>query len=516
MSQQIDSDKILVLDFGGQYAQLIARRVREAGVFCQVLPCDASVDDILDSNPKGVILSGGPESAYELDSLKIPEVIFSIGCPILGICYGLQLLAASLGGSVVSGNKEHGHTDLFVAKDSWVKDILGESSTVWMSHNDEVENLPENFVSIAHTSRCKHAIIADFTRSYFGFQFHPEVTHTVGGFNLIKHFVLNICDCDALWSTSNIKDYLINEIKDKVGKDKVVLGLSGGVDSAVVAALLHHAIGSQMTAIFVDNGLLRLGEAAEVESIFSNFMGINLIKIDASNQFLDALSEVTDPEDKRRIIGQEFVHIFQEQAAKLKGVKWLAQGTIYPDVIESAGAASGKAHVIKSHHNVGGLPASLNLSLLEPLRSLFKDEVRKLGAALDLPNSLLHRHPFPGPGLAVRIIGKIDSEALRINREADDIFIQTLKKYNWYHRVSQAFVVFLPIKSVGVVGDNRAYSYVVSLRAVETSDFMTATAAELPYGLLSEASTRIVNEVKGVSRVVYDITSKPPATIEWE
>ena len=516
MKHQIDSDKILVLDFGCQYSQLIARRVRESGVYCEVLPCDVSVDAILDSNPKGIILSGGPESAHHVGSLKIPDIVFSIGCPILGICYGMQALAESLGGSVVAGNKENGHTEMFVEKDSWVRDILGESSTVWMSHNDEVSSLPANFVSIAHTGRCKNAIIADESRSYFGFQFHPEVTHTVNGFNLIKHFVLNICKCSALWHVENIQNHLINEIKNKVGKDKVVLGLSGGVDSAVVAALLHKAIGNQMTAIFVDNGLLRLGEAEEVESIFSNFMGINLIKINAAEQFLNALSEITDPEEKRRIIGQEFVHVFQEQASKLNGVKWLAQGTIYPDVIESAGSSSGKAHVIKSHHNVGGLPSSLNLSLLEPLRSLFKDEVRKLGKILDLPSSLLNRHPFPGPGLAVRIIGKIDAEAIRINREADDIFIQTLKKYNWYNRVSQAFVVFLPVKSVGVVGDNRAYSYVVSIRAVETSDFMTAVSSHLPHCLLSEVSTRIVNEVKGVSRVVYDITSKPPATIEWE
>ena len=517
MNKKIYDYKILVIDFGCQYSQLIARRVRELGVFCQVLPFDTEVDNILDCEPSGVILSGGPESAHEFDSPKVPEVVWRLGCPVLGVCYGMQAMAMAFNGTVAAADyNENGHTLIQQDPQSWLYSILGKEASVWMSHSDEVVKCPDGFQSQAHSSLCKNVIIADTQRQYYGIQFHPEVTHTSDGLLVLKHFIYQICKCEGNWTTENIIDQMIEKIRSDVGDSSVVLGLSGGVDSAVTAALLHKAIGNQMIAIFVDHGFMRAHEASEVKQVFEEHLGVNLIHINAEEQFYQALKGVDDPETKRKIIGREFVNVFQSEAAKLKNISMLAQGTIYPDVIESAGAASGKAHVIKSHHNVGGLPETLQLKLLEPLKDLFKDEVRKLGEQLKLPGAILHRHPFPGPGLAVRIMGEIKPEYVRINREADQIFLEILKKHNWYHRIAQAFTVFLPIKTVGVVGDQRVYAYVVALRAVETTDFMTACAAYLPESLINEASTRIVNEVKGVARVVYDVTSKPPATIEWE
>ena len=517
MVDQIHSYRILILDFGGQYAQLLARRIRELGVYCVLLPYDVSPEQLLDIEPHGVILSGGPESVQQLDSPKIPDIVWRMRCPVLGVCYGMQAMAQAFEGVVESkAQSEYGHTVIQVQPNTWLSACVGESTSVWMSHTDQVVRCPADFEMMASSAQCDVVAFSNVKKGYYGVQFHPEVTHTSEGFAILKYFVYDCCGCEAVWTPHKIVDQLVDEIRQAVGQDRVVLGLSGGVDSAVTAALLQRAIGDQMTAIFVDNGLLRAHEADEVESIFTDQMSMQLVRVDAQEQFLSALKGIEDPEMKRKIIGREFVNVFQAHAKQLKDVSWLAQGTIYPDVIESAGTASGKAHVIKSHHNVGGLPDSLSLKLLEPLRELFKDEVRKLGEVLGLPGTLLHRHPFPGPGLAVRVMGEVKSDYLKMVREADAIFIAVLKAHNWYHRVAQALVVFLPIKTVGVVGDQRAYGYVLALRAVETTDFMTATAVQLPEGLVQEVSTRIINEVSGVTRVVYDVSSKPPATIEWE
>lgn len=511
------AQRILICDFGSQYTQLIARRVRELGVYCEIFPYDAPAQRIKDFAPRGVILSGGPESVHVGDTHRIPDIIFHLACPILGICYGMQALADQFGGNVIAADiSEFGHAKVTVEHTSLLLEGMDGEFDVWMSHGDQVKTLPEHFILTASTSSCPIAAIESTAKPYYGVQFHPEVTHTPMGMKLLNNFVSTICSCEPLWNTGNIIEDIIDDVKEKVGSDKVLLGLSGGVDSSVVAALLHKAIGQQLICVFVDNGLLRLNEAQQVMDTFAEHMGVHVIKVDAEQQFLQALGGVTDPEEKRKIVGREFVHVFQAQADKLTGVKWLAQGTIYPDVIESAGTQTGKAKVIKSHHNVGGLPETLNLQLIEPLRELFKDEVRQMGLALGLPDILINRHPFPGPGLCVRIIGDVKKEYADILRQADAIFIEELHRHHWYDKVSQAFVVFLPVKSVGVTGDGRRYDYVVSLRAVETTDFMTAHWSHLPYELLSLVSNRIINEIPRISRVTYDISGKPPATIEWE
>ncbi len=525
MSANIHNDRILILDFGSQYTQLIARRVREAGVYCELYPWDMGEEAIREFAPKGVILSGGPESTTEEASPEAPQIVFEMGVPVLGICYGMQTMAAQLGGKTENADhheygyaqvRAHGHTAL-------LKDIEDHASPegyglldVWMSHGDRVAELPEGFIVMASTDNAPLAGMADESRNFYGVQFHPEVTHTKQGDRILSRFVIDICGCAALWNPANIIEDSITQIREMVGDDEVLLGLSGGVDSSVVAALLHRAIGDQLTCVFVDNGLLRLNEGDQVMSMFAEHMGIRVIRADAEERFLGKLEGETDPEKKRKIIGHTFIEVFDEESAKLTNVKWLAQGTIYPDVIESAGAKSGKAKVIKSHHNVGGLPEDMKLELLEPLRELFKDEVRKIGIELGLPSDMVYRHPFPGPGLGVRILGEVKKEYADLLRKADDIFISELRAADLYDGVSQAFVVFLPVRSVGVMGDNRQYDYVVSLRAVETIDFMTARWAHLPYEFLGKVSTRIINEINGISRVAYDISGKPPATIEWE
>jgi GMP synthase (glutamine-hydrolysing) len=524
MNKNIHQQRILILDFGSQYAQLIARRVREAGVYCEIVPCDISEEFIDKFSPDGVILSGGPETVTDMNTYRAPDLIFELGCPVLGICYGMQAMAAQLGGAVESSDHRefgyaklnvHGHSALFEKIEDDVTADGIACLDVWMSHGDRVITLPEGFRVIATTSNAPIAAMADEDRKFYGLQFHPEVTHTTQGKRIMDRFIHDICGCESLWNPSNIIEDSIDTIRKKVGSDQVILGLSGGVDSSVVAALLHRAIGEQLTCVFVDTGLLRLNEAQQVMQTFAEHMGIHVIEVKAEQRFLQALEGVVDPEEKRKIIGNVFVRIFEEQAALCKDARWLAQGTIYPDVIESAGV-SGKSHVIKSHHNVGGLPKDMNLKLLEPIRELFKDEVRKVGLELGLPYEMLYRHPFPGPGLGVRILGEVKKEYADLLRKADHIFIEELRKADWYHKVSQAFVVFLPVKSVGVMGDARKYDYVVSLRAVETIDFMTAHWAHLPYELLGNVSNRIINEVAGISRVTYDISGKPPATIEWE
>ena len=525
MSNNIHADRILILDFGSQYTQLIARRVREAGVYCELYAWDISDEDVRNFNPTGIILSGGPESTTGEDAPVAPQAVFKMGVPVFGICYGMQTMAAQMGGKVENAEhheygfakvRAHGHTTL-------LKDIEDEVSEegfglldVWMSHGDHVVEMPEGFKLMASTDSAPIAGIANEEKKFYGVQFHPEVTHTQQGQRIIERFVHEICGCESLWNPSNIVDDAIATVRKKVGNDEVVLGLSGGVDSSVVAALLHKAIGDQLTCVFVDNGLLRYQEGDQVMATFAQHMGVKVIRVDAEARFLDALKGESDPEKKRKIIGNLFVDIFEEESNKLKNAKWLAQGTIYPDVIESAGAASGKAHVIKSHHNVGGLPEDMKLKLVEPLRELFKDEVRKIGVELGLPYDMVYRHPFPGPGLGVRILGEVKKEYADILRQADHIYIEELRKHDLYDKTSQAFAVFLPVKSVGVVGDARRYEYVVSLRAVETVDFMTARFAHLPFEFLEEVSRRIINEVPGISRVAYDISSKPPATIEWE
>ena len=521
----IHQQRILILDFGSQYTQLIARRVREAGVFCELHPYDMDEAAIRAFNPQGVILSGGPESVTLTETPRAQQLVFELGVPVLGICYGMQTMAVQLGGTVeTSTRREFGYAQVRARGHSrLLRDIEDHTTAegyglldVWMSHGDRVEQLPPGFKLIASSDSAPLAGMADEERGFYGVQFHPEVTHTRQGSRILNRFVHDICGCAADWTSSNIIDDSIAQIRSQVGEDEVLLGLSGGVDSSVVAALLHRAIGDQLTCVFVDNGLLRLDEGDQVMATFAKHMGIRVIRVDAEERFLKALNGIADPEHKRRIIGNMFVEVFEEQAAKLSNARWLAQGTIYPDVIESAGAKTGKAHVIKTHHNVGGLPAAMRMKLIEPLRELFKDEVRKIGMELGLPHDMVYRHPFPGPGLGVRILGEVKKEYAELLRRADAIFIEELRQQDWYDKVSQAFTVFLPVRSVGVMGDGRRYDYVVSLRAVQTIDFMTAHWAPLPYELLGTVSNRIINEVPGISRVVYDISGKPPATIEWE
>ncbi|MDE0158174.1 MAG: glutamine-hydrolyzing GMP synthase [Gammaproteobacteria bacterium] len=521
----IHSDKVLILDFGSQYTQLIARRVREVGVYNEIYPFDLDEPVIRRFNPKAVILSGGPESVTGDNSWRAPDIVFQLGVPVLGICYGMQTMAQQLGGGVAASSlREFGYARVRARGHSrLLRDIQDEVNAeghglldVWMSHGDKVDELPAGFKRIASTDNAPIAGMADEERGFYGLQFHPEVTHTRQGTAILRRFACDIAGCDTLWTPANIIADAIEEVRARVGNDEVLLALSGGVDSAVTAALLHQAIGDKLTCIFVDTGLLRLNEGDQVMETFSRHMGIRVIRVNAEQRYLDRLKGVADPEEKRKIIGREFIAIFEEEGKKLKNEKWLAQGTIYPDVIESAGTGTGKAHVIKSHHNVGGLPERMNLKLIEPLRELFKDEVRRLGKQLGLPEELIQRHPFPGPGLGVRILGEVKKEYADILRHADDIFIRALVRHGLYQKTSQAFTVFLPVRSVGVKGDARHYDYVVALRAVETVDFMTARWARLPDEFLQEVSERIMNEVEGVSRVVYDISSKPPATIEWE
>jgi GMP synthase (glutamine-hydrolysing) len=521
----MNHDKILILDFGSQVTQLIARRVREASVYCEIHPADVGDTFVREFAPKGVILSGSHMSAYEEATDRAPQAVFELGVPVLGICYGMQTMAQQLGGRVEGGHtrefgyaevRARGHTRLLAGiEDERSPEGYGLLK-VWMSHGDKVVDMPPGFKLMASTESCPVAGMADEARRFYAVQFHPEVTHTLQGQAILNRFVLEICGCKADWVMGDYAAEAVEKVRAQVGAEEVILGLSGGVDSSVAAALIHRAIGTQLTCVFVDTGLLRLGEGQQVIDTFQKHMGMKLIAIDATRRFMDALAGVADPEEKRKIIGREFVHVFQEEAAKLPNAKWLAQGTIYPDVIESAGAKTKKATTIKSHHNVGGLPETLHLKLLEPLRELFKDEVRNLGLALGLPRDMIFRHPFPGPGLGVRILGEVKKEFADLLRRADAIFIEELRSSGWYDRTSQAFAVFLPVKSVGVMGDGRTYEWVVSLRAVQTSDFMTAHWAHLPHELLGKVSNRIINEVRGINRVVYDISGKPPATIEWE
>ncbi|HUP92355.1 MAG TPA: glutamine-hydrolyzing GMP synthase [Solimonas sp.] len=545
MSMNIHSDKILILDFGSQYAQLIARRVRELGVYCELHPWDLPPQEIKAYGAKGVILSGSPESTLDPKGPRVAEAVWSLGVPVLGICYGMQSMAAQLGGKVeASASKEFGYAEVTVhtpgdlpgsggfgyaetlrarGHSALLADIEDRVSAeghglldVWMSHGDRVTAIPPGFRLIASTGDVPIAGIADEARHLYGIQFHPEVTHTRQGARIYARFVHQICGCGNSWTPGNIISDAIERAQAQVGGGKVLLGLSGGVDSSVVAALLHKAIGEQLVCVFVDHGLLRLHEGDQVMKVFAEHLGVKVIRVDAEQRFLAALAGVDDPEAKRKVIGRLFVEVFEEQAHQLKGIEFLAQGTIYPDVIESAGAKTGKAHVIKSHHNVGGLPERMKMQLVEPLRELFKDEVRAIGVELGLPREMVYRHPFPGPGLGVRILGEVTKAAADVLRHADHIFIEELRRAGWYDKTSQAFAVFLPVKSVGVTGDGRRYEPVIALRAVQTVDFMTAVWAQLPYELLDVCSRRIVNEIAGVSRVVYDISGKPPATIEWE
>ncbi|HLT98285.1 MAG TPA: glutamine-hydrolyzing GMP synthase [Burkholderiaceae bacterium] len=525
--------RILILDYGSQVTQLIARRIREIGVYCEIHPGD--VDNAFleaQTGLKGIILSGSHASAYQEEALKVPARVFELGVPVLGICYGMQAMALQLGGKVEwSDHREfgyaevraHGHTRLLDGLQDFTTDEGHGMLKVWMSHGDKVTALPPGFKLMASTPSCAIAGMADEERGFYGVQFHPEVTHTKQGEAIFNRFVTEICGCTHDWNMPDYVQEAIEQIRQQVGDEEVILGLSGGVDSSVAAALIHKAIGDQLTCVFVDHGLLRLNEAQQVMDTFAGHLGVKVIHVDATDQFMSKLEGVSDPEAKRKIIGREFVEVFQSEASKLKNARWLAQGTIYPDVIESAASKTGKAVAIKSHHNVGGLPETLNLKLLEPLRELFKDEVRKLGVALGLPPSMVYRHPFPGPGLGVRILGEVKKEYADLLRRADAIFIDELRNTidhnsgkSWYDLTSQAFAVFLPVKSVGVMGDGRTYDYVVALRAVQTTDFMTADWAELPYALLKKVSSRIINEVRGINRVTYDVSSKPPATIEWE
>jgi len=525
-------DRILILDFGSQVTQLIARRVREANVYCEIHPCDVGDDFIRSFAPRGIILSGSHMSAHHESTDRAPQAVFDLGVPVLGICYGMQTMAQQLGGRVESGlTREFGYAEVRARGHTRLLNGIQDFSTaeghgilkVWMSHGDKVVELPPGFKLMASTASCPIAGMANEERGLYALQFHPEVTHTVQGAAILRRFVLDLCGARPDWVMGDYIGEAVERIRAAVGDEEVILGLSGGVDSSVAAALIHRAIGQRLTCVFVDTGLLRLGEADQVMSTFAQHMGLKIIHVDASSRFMSQLSGVSDPEAKRKIIGREFVEVFQTEAGKLARARWLAQGTIYPDVIESAGAKSKKATTIKSHHNVGGLPESLKLKLLEPLRELFKDEVRELGVALGLPREMVYRHPFPGPGLGVRILGEVRSDYADLLRRADAIFIDELRStidpadgQNWYDKTSQAFAVFLPVKSVGVMGDGRTYEYVVALRAVQTQDFMTAHWAHLPHELLGRVSNRIINEVRGINRVVYDISGKPPATIEWE
>jgi GMP synthase (glutamine-hydrolysing) len=536
-ARDIHADRILILDFGSQYTQLIARRVRELGVYCEIHPWDAGDADVRAFAPKGIILSGGPESVTQAGAPAAPAAVWALGVPVLGICYGMQTMAAQLGGRVEPGAvhefgyaeiRARGHSKLLEGIEDRVNAEGHGLLDVWMSHGDRVVDLPAGFKVIASTPDLPIGGMADEARRFYALQFHPEVTHTKQGTRLYARFLHEICGCAADWNAGSIIDDAIARVRAQVGKGRVLLGLSGGVDSSVVAALLHKAIGDQLTCVFVDHGLLRHREGDAVMDLFARNLGVRVIRVDAAERFFRELKGVADPEAKRKIIGRLFVEVFDEEASKLAGgqggagvaagerVEFLAQGTIYPDVIESAGAKTGKAHVIKSHHNVGGLPEHMKLQLVEPLRELFKDEVRRIGLELGLPAEMVQRHPFPGPGLGVRILGEVTQAAADTLRLADHIFIEELRKAGWYEKTSQAFAVFLPVKSVGVTGDGRRHEPVIALRAVETVDFMTAHWAHLPYELLDTCSRRIVNEVKGISRVVYDITGKPPATIEWE
>ncbi|WP_417528977.1 glutamine-hydrolyzing GMP synthase [Marinomonas shanghaiensis] len=525
MSQDIHAHKILILDFGSQYTQLIARRVREIGVYCEVRAFDMEDQDVIDFDPKGIILAGGPESVPEPGSPRAPEVVFTMGVPVFGICYGMQTMAEQLGGKVQGSEiREFGYAQIRKhegpALFDGIQDHIANNGValldVWMSHGDKVITMPQDFTLMASTDSCPIAAMANEAKKFYGVQFHPEVTHTLQGGRILSRFIVDICGCDTLWTPANIAQDAIERMQEQVGDKKVLLALSGGVDSSVVAALLHKAIGDQLTCVFVDNGLLRLNEGDQVMKMFADNMGVKVIRVDAEDLFLGKLAGEADPEKKRKIIGNTFIEIFDEESSKLDGIDFLAQGTIYPDVIESAASKTGKAHVIKSHHNVGGLPDDMKMALVEPLRELFKDEVRKLGLELGLPYDMVYRHPFPGPGLGVRILGEVKKEYADILRRADAIFIEELRNAGWYEKTSQAFAVFLPVKSVGVVGDGRRYEYVVALRAVETIDFMTARWAHLPYELLEKVSGRIINEIEHISRVTYDVSSKPPATIEWE
>lgn len=525
MTANIHDHRILILDFGSQYTQLIARRIREIGVYCELWAWDVTEAQIREFNPQGIILSGGPESVTEAGSPRAPDYVFNAGVPVFGICYGMQTMAEQLGGKVQGSDiREFGYAQVEVLQSSplldKIEDHIGNNGNalldVWMSHGDKVCAIPEGFSTLASTDSCPFAAMANEDKRFYGVQFHPEVTHTRQGQRLLEHFVLDICGCEKLWTPASIIEDAVERIRTQVGDDEVILGLSGGVDSSVTAMLLHRAIGQKLTCVFVDNGLLRLNEGQQVMDMFGDHFGLNIVKVDAEQRFLSELAGVEDPEAKRKVIGRVFVEIFDEEAGKCVNAKWLAQGTIYPDVIESAGSATGKAHVIKSHHNVGGLPEDMELGLVEPLRELFKDEVRKVGLELGLPYDMLYRHPFPGPGLGVRVLGEVKKEYCDLLRRADAIFIEELHKADLYNKVSQAFTVFLPVRSVGVMGDARKYDWVVSLRAVETIDFMTAHWAHLPYDFLGKVSNRIINEIDGISRVVYDISGKPPATIEWE
>ncbi len=525
MSKNIHDSRVLILDFGSQYTQLIARRIREIGVYCELWAWDVTEEQIREFNPQGIILSGGPESTTEDNSPRAPEYVFNAGVPVLGVCYGMQTMAMQLGGKVESSDKkEFGYAQVEIIEKSPLMEAIEDSIAddgnalldVWMSHGDKVVEVPSTFTTIAKTDTCPHAMMANEDKQFYGIQYHPEVTHTKQGKRILERFVVDICGCEKLWTPASIIEDAVARIKEKVGDDEVILGLSGGVDSSVVAMLINKAIGDKLTCVFVDNGLLRLNEGQQVMDMFGDHFGLNIIKVDAEQRFLKALEGIDEPEAKRKSIGHTFIEVFDEEAGKRENAKWLAQGTIYPDVIESAASKTGKAHVIKSHHNVGGLPEDMELGLVEPLRELFKDEVRKIGLELGLPYDMLYRHPFPGPGLGVRVLGEIKKEYCDLLRRADAIFIEELHKAELYHKVSQAFTVFLPVKSVGVMGDARKYDWVVSLRCVETIDFMTARWSHLPYDFLGLVSNRIINEIDGISRVVYDISGKPPATIEWE
>ncbi|UDG80948.1 GMP synthase [glutamine-hydrolyzing] [Candidatus Hartigia pinicola] len=525
MITNIRKNRILILDFGSQYSQLIARRIRDLGIYCELWSWDVSEQEIYEFNSNGIILSGGPKSSTKHDSPRASNYVFTAGIPVLGICYGMQIMAMQLGGVVeISNKREFGHATVEVMASCElfrdIQDSLNNNGipvlNVWMSHGDKVTVIPADFKNIASTSNCSFAIMANEEKKFYGVQFHPEVTHTCQGINILKRFVQDICQCESLWNPKAIINDTVCRLKDQIGDDHVILAFSGGVDSSVTALLLHRAIGKRLICVFVDNGLLRFNEADQVMEMFRGKFDLNIIYIKAEDRFLSALAGVTDPEAKRKVIGHVFIDVFDEEASKQPQVNWLAQGTIYPDIIESSSSVTGKSHIIKSHHNVGGLPNNMKLGLVEPLKKLFKDEVRKIGLELGLSYNMIYRHPFPGPGLGVRILGEVKKEYTDLLRHADSIFIEELYKADLYNKVSQAFTLFLPIRSVGVMGDSRKYNWVVSLRAVETIDFMTASWAHLPYDFLGRVSNRIINEINGISRVVYDISSKPPATIEWE